>query len=103
MSGVEIAIKKQLKSSIDKPGIKRCQGAIEIAWKTVFFKEEKNTNMNAIKHATQSRIQSTFWPLKNISQQKKWQAFWSQNTHKLNKSNQFYISKTSQDSLVSIH
>ena len=25
------------------------------------------------------------------------------NTHTLNKSNQFYISKTSQDSLVSIH
>ena len=26
-----------------------------------------------------------------------------QNTHTLNKSNQFYISKISQDSLVSIH
>ena len=43
-----------------------------------------------------------------ISQQKKYQAFRFKththtHTHTLNKSNQFYISKTSQDSLVSIH
>ena len=26
----------------------------------VYFKEEKNTDMNAIKHTTQTKIQSTF-------------------------------------------
>ena len=50
---------KKLKSSIDKPGIERCRGTVEIALKIV-FKEEKNTDMNAIKHATQPKIQTTF-------------------------------------------
>ena len=61
--------------------------------------------MNAIKHATQPRIQITFWPLKNISQQKKNDKHFDPktHTHTLNKSNQFYISKTSQNSLVNIH
>ena len=59
--------------------------------------------MNAIKHATQPKIQSTFKALKNNSQQEKWQAFNPKHTHTLNKSNQFYILKTNQDSLVSIH
>ena len=43
---------------------------------------------------------------KQISQHEKYYAHRSQkhtHTHTLNKSNQFYISKTSQDSLVSIH
>ena len=42
---------------------------------------------------------------KKISQQEKYQAHGSQNTHThtQNKPNQFYISKTSQDSLVSVH
>ena len=40
---------------------------------------------------------------KKISQQEKCYAHRSQNTHILNKSNQFYISKTSQDNLVSMH
>ena len=44
---------------------------------------------------------------KQIFQQEKCYAHKSQNTHThthtLNKSNQFYISKTNQDSLVSIH
>ena len=51
--------KKQLKSSIDKLGVERCRGAVEIAIKTA-FQEEKNTDMNAIKYATQPRIQTTF-------------------------------------------
>ena len=58
--------------------------------------------MNAIKHATQPVIQTIFWSLKNIFQQKNVKHF-DPKTHTLNKSNQFYISKTSQDSLVSIH
>ena len=45
---------------------------------------------------------------KNISQQGKCKAFRSKThtqtyTHTLNKSNQFYISKTSQENLVSLH
>ena len=59
--------------------------------------------MNAIKHATQPKIQTTFWTFKNISQLKFFKYMDPKNTHTLNKSNQFYISKTSQDSLVSIH
>ena len=47
--------KKQLKSSIDKPGIERCRDCLKIV-----FQEEKNTDMNAIKHATQPMIQTTF-------------------------------------------
>ena len=58
--------------------------------------------MNAIKQATQSKIQTIFLAFKYISQQEKCQAFRSK-THTLNKSNQFYSSKTSQDSLVSMH
>ena len=68
--------------------------------KTV-FQEEKNTDMNAIKHATKPKIETTFEALKIISQQEKCLAHRSKtHTHTLNKSNQFYISKTSQDSLV---
>ena len=51
--------KKKLKSSIDSLAVERCRGAVEIALKTN-FQEEKNINMNAIKHATQPRIQPTF-------------------------------------------
>ena len=40
---------------------------------------------------------------KQISQQKKNVKHIDLKTHTLNKSNQFYISKTCQDSLVSIH
>ena len=60
--------------------------------------------MNAIKHATQPKIQTTFLALKNISQQEKLQSIYDpKHIHALNKSNQFYISKTCQDSLMSIH
>ena len=57
--------------------------------KTV-FQEEKNIDMNAIKHETQPMIQTTFLTLnqkiKHIDPKNK-------HTHTLNKSNQFYISK----------
>ena len=39
---VEIAIKRKLKSSIDKPGIERCQEAVEIALKTDFQRKKKH-------------------------------------------------------------
>ena len=51
--------KRSLKGSIDSLIVKKCQEAVEIAQKQ-FFKEEKNTDMNAIKHATQPKIQTTF-------------------------------------------
>ena len=50
--------------SIDQEVSRRCRDCL----KTV-FQEMKNTDMNAIKHATQPRIQTSFWTLKNISQQ----------------------------------
>ena len=34
----------------------------------IVFREVKNTDMNAIQHATQPMIQSTYLALKNISQ-----------------------------------
>ena len=64
--------------------------------------------MNAIEHATQPRIQTSFelfktFPnnknVKHIDPKKKTHT----HTHTHNKSNQFYILKTGQDSLVSIH
>ena len=61
--------------------------------------------MNAIQHTTQPMIQSTQKSLKIVSQFKNFEHKDLQNTrtHTLNKSNQFYISKISNDSLVSIH
>ena len=47
------------RGSIDSLAIERYREAVEIA-KKMFFKEQKNTNMNAIKHATQPKIQPTF-------------------------------------------
>ena len=38
--------------------VKRYQEAVEITQKRI-FKEEKNTDMNKIKHATQPKIQTT--------------------------------------------
>ena len=80
---IEIAItaikKRSSRGSIDSLAVERCWEAVEIAQKQ-FFKEEKNTDMNAIKHATQPKIQIKFWTLKNISQLEKCQAFRSK-TH----------------------
>ena len=47
------------RGSRDNLAIERCQKAIEIAQKQ-FFKDEENTDMNAIKHATQPKIQTSF-------------------------------------------
>ena len=53
--------------------------------------------MNAIKHAMQPKIQTTFWAPKIIFQQKNVKHLDPKHTHThtLNNSNQFYISKTS--------
>ena len=47
------------RGSIDSLTVESYREAFEIAHKH-FFKEEKNTDMNAIKHATQPKIQTTF-------------------------------------------
>ena len=57
---IEIAIKKKLKSSIDSLAVEEVSKSCRDCLKTV-FQEEKNTDMNTIKHATQPTIQ------KNIS------------------------------------
>ena len=60
---IEIAItvveKGRSRGSIDSLIIERYREAIEIAQK-YFFKEEKNIDMNVIKHSTQLKIQTTF-------------------------------------------
>ena len=50
---------RRSRGSIDSLAIKRYREAVKKCTKQ-FFKEEKNTEMNAIKHATQPKIQSTF-------------------------------------------
>ena len=56
---IEIALtsveKGRSKILIDSLAIERCREV-----QKHFFKEEKNIDMNAIKHATQPKIQSTF-------------------------------------------
>ena len=47
--------KKKLKSLTESQVLTRCRDCLKIV-----FQEGKNTDMNAIKHATQPRIQSTF-------------------------------------------
>ena len=118
------------RSSIDPPGVEELSRRQELsrsihqAWETrqieryrggveevssqffkIVFREKKNTDMNAIQHTTQPMIQSTQKSLKIVSQSKNFEHKDLQNTHThtLNKSNQFYISKISHDSLVSIH
>ena len=39
------------------------------AFLKTFFREEKNIDMNAIKHATQPMIETSYKPLKIISQE----------------------------------
>ena len=98
--GVEITLRKRLQK------LDRQQGIEEVSSQLfkIVFRKEKNTDMNAIQHTTQPKIQST---QKNLSKQslnlKIFEHKDLQNTNTLNKSNQFYISKISQDSLVSIH
>ena len=56
---ITVVEKRRSKGSIDSLAVERCREAVKIAQKQ-FFKEEKNTNMNAIKHATQPKTQTTF-------------------------------------------
>ena len=54
---IKNAIKRSWKGSIDSLAVEKCWEAIEITQKQ-FFKDEKNTDVNAIKHATPPKIQN---------------------------------------------
>ena len=72
--------------------------------KIVFQRRENDKNeCNQACYSTKDPI--NILSSKKYLSTKKCQAFRSKNTHThtVNKSNQFYISKTSQNSLVSIH
>ena len=97
---IEIAIRKNLESSTDSYLLRRCQASF---FKNIFSRREKH------RHECNQVCNSTNDPNNILSFQehlstKNFKAHESQkHTHTLNKSNQFYISKTSQDSLISIH
>ena len=65
--------KKKLKRLNRQPSCREVSSSCQDYLKIV-FQEEKNTDMNAIKHALQPQIQTTFQALKIISQQEKCQA-----------------------------
>ena len=55
-----IAIEKgSSRASIDSLAVERCPATVKIAQKQ-FLKKRKNTDTNAIKHAIQPKIQTTF-------------------------------------------
>ena len=62
-----------------------------------------NATSKLLKHRFNPHIKLSKTSLNNNNNNKKCKAFKIQNTHTLNKFNQIYISKTSQDSLMSIH
>ena len=99
---VEIAIRNSLRTW----QIARCRGFVKVAINS-FSRREKH------KHECNQACNSTNDPINILSSQnhlsttilstKIPNTHTHTHTHTLNKSNQFYISKTSQDSLVSIH
>ena len=87
---------KKLKELNRQQGIKEVSSQLLKA----VFREVKNTDMNAIQHATQPMIQT---PYKSLKSNFKHMDPKNTHTHTQKKSNRFYFSKTSQDSLVSMH
>ena len=105
---VEIAIRKSLGSSTDSQLSRRYRGGVKSAFKSSFLRCEKH------RHECNPTYNSTNDPINILSSQNHLSTtilstlilkntHTHTHTHTLNKSNQFYISKTSQDSLVSIH
>ena len=92
-------VKRRKRGSINANLSRSCQ-----AWrKWVFQREEKHIEMNAtsklLKHKPNQHVKLSKTSLKKKKNAK--HPWFKTHTH--NKSNQFYISKTSYDSLVSIH
>ena len=92
--------KKKLKKLDRQQGIEEVSSQLLKA----DFREVKNTNMNAIQHATQPIDLINILSSQNHLSIKYLSTWIFKNTHTLNKSNRFYFQKkTSQDNLVSIH
>ena len=75
--GVEIALRKSLEKLNKQQGIEEASSQF---FKTI-FREEKNTDMNAIQRTTKPMIQSTQKSLKIVSQSKNFEHKDLQNTH----------------------
>ena len=99
-----LCLKKCLRSSTDSKVSRRCQGGVETAFQNSFSRCEKHKyECNPTYNLTNDPI-NTKISQNSLSVQKKLSTRISKtHTHTLNKSNQFYISKISHDSLVSIH
>ena len=93
---IENAIKRSWKSLIDSLAIERCPAAVEIAQKQFFKKRKTHTwmqssmlyNQRSKQHFKLSKSSFNKKNVKHIDPK-------HTHTHTLNKSNQFYISKTS--------
>ena len=79
--------KRRKRGSIDVSLSRICRKAIKLE-ENRFFKERKNTHVKLSKTTLNKKMQNIHDP---------------KHTHTQNKSNQFYISKTSYDNLLSIH
>ena len=100
---VGIAIRKSWRSSTNSKVSRRYRGGVEPAFKTSLLRCEKhrhecNPTCNSINDPINIFI---FQHNLLITILSTW-IFKKKHTHPLNKSNRFYISKTSQDNLVSI-
>ena len=100
---IRITIGKSWRSSIDNKVSRRYWGGVEPAFKISFSRCEKH------RHECNPTSNSTNDPLNILSSQNHLSIIilstWiskKKHTHTLNKSNQFYISKTNHDSLVSM-
>ena len=91
------------KKNLEARQIARCQRGVELAFKNSFLRREKH------RHECNQAHKPTKDPISNLNSQNHLSTtilstvIPKTHTHTLNKSNQFYISKISQDSLVSIH
>jgi len=108
---IEIALtsveKGRSKISINSLAVERCRKAVEMC-KNSFSKKRKIQKWIQSSMLLNQRSKQHFTLSKtSLNKKKKMLRIKIQNTHThahtLNKSNQFYISKISQDSLVSIH
>ena len=105
--GVEIAIRNSLRTR----QISRCRGGVEEVsslLKNSFSRREKhryecNQACNTIKDPINILNSQKHLSRTNFKHKDPKNTHTHTHTHTLNKSNQFYISKISQDSLVSIH
>ena len=79
-------------SSLKKEGFSRREKHIEMNTTSKLFKYRSNQHIKFLKTSLNKKMQSIHDPKHTHT-----------HTHTINKSNQFYISKTSYDSLVSIH